>query len=159
MIRLGKRGLFAAIFMACAAALGAALYAQHTLGMQPCPWCVLQRVIFIVIGLCGLLGALWPGPMHRRLQGLLIFLLSGAGAAAALYQHFFAAQSKSCAQTLADRIIGQLQLDARWPDLFEVRASCFDAAVDLLGVPFEFWSLALFVVLGVAGLLALRRGR
>ena len=37
-------------------------------------------------------------------------------------------------------------LDTRWPEWFEVRANCSDAAVSVLGVPFEFWALALFAV-------------
>ena len=39
------------------AALGAALVSQHVFGMDPCPWCVLQRLIFAVIAI-DLLGTL-----------------------------------------------------------------------------------------------------
>ena len=63
-----------------------------------------------------------------------------------------AAKSTSCALTLADRIVGGLGLDTRWPEVFEVRASCADAATTLLGVPYEFWSLALFALVGVLAL-------
>ena len=48
-----------------------------------------------------------------------------------------------------DKVISGLGLDTRWPEAFEVRASCADAAVSILGVPFEFWSLALFAVAGL----------
>jgi disulfide bond formation protein DsbB len=75
--------------------------------------------------------------------------LAAGGAAAALWQHFVAAQTQSCALTLADKVIGWTALDTRFPEVFEVRASCADAAVDLLGVPFEFWSLALFALAGL----------
>jgi len=51
--------------------------------------------------------------------------------------------------TLADKVISATGLDTRFPEVFEVRASCADAAVDLAGVPFEFWSLALFALAGV----------
>ena len=70
-----------------------------------------------------------------------------SGIAAALWQHFVAARTNSCALTLADKVISGLGLDTRWPEVFEVRASCADAAVNLLGVPFAFWSLALFAAL------------
>lgn len=84
--------------------------------------------------------------------------VAASGAAAALWQHFVAAKSNSCAFTLADKIISFTGLDQRLPEWFEVRASCADAAVDLLGMPFEFWSLALFAALGVWSLTnALRR--
>ncbi|MDE2593736.1 MAG: disulfide bond formation protein B, partial [Burkholderiales bacterium] len=64
--------------------------------------------------------------------------------------HFVAAKSASCNLTFADKVIGTFGLDVRWPDMFEVRANCADAAVNLLGVPYEFWSLALFAMLAGA---------
>ena len=57
---------------------------------------------------------------------------------------------------LADRIIVALRLDTLLADVFSPRASCADAAVDLLGVPYTFWSLALFVVIAVAAVQVLR---
>jgi len=60
---------------------------------------------------------------------------------------FVAASSTSCKLTLADRIVSATGLDARLPGVFGVWASCADAAVKLLGLPYEAWSLAAFVVL------------
>ena len=37
--------------LACVLAIGAALLAQYGFDMRPCPWCILQRLIFIVIAL------------------------------------------------------------------------------------------------------------
>jgi disulfide bond formation protein DsbB len=48
-----------------------------------------------------------------------------------------------------------LGLDGLMPEVFQARASCADAAVKLLGLPYEFYSLALFVLLGAAGALVL----
>ena len=59
--------------------------------------------------------------------------------------------------TLAEKIISGLGLDGSLPEIFQPRASCADAAVKLLGLPYEFWSLALFVLLGVLALRLLRR--
>lgn len=137
------------------ASVVAALVAQHGFGMQPCPWCILQRVVFLLVGLVALIAALGGG-LLRRLLGLLIVPLALAGAAAALYQHFVAAKSTSCDLTLADRLIRSLRLDSLLPAVFEVRGSCADAAVDLFGVPFEFWSLALFVLLAAGAVLLVR---
>ena len=143
------------IAAACFASVLAALVAQHRFGMQPCPWCILQRITFLLIGAAAVLAAL-AGGLLRRLLGALMVPLALAGAAAALYQHFVAARSSSCDLTLADRFIRASHLDSLLPAVFEVRGSCADAAVDLLGVPFEFWSLALFVLLAVGALALLR---
>ena len=134
-------------------AVGAALATQHLMGMEPCPWCILQRLIFVTIALAALLGLL----LGRMFAGLLVLALIACGIAAALWQHFVAAASDSCNLTLAEKIISGLGLDGSLPEIFQPRASCADAAVKLLGVPYEFWSLALFVLTGVLALRLMRR--
>lgn len=145
-----SRAVLAVAALACLAAIGLALVSQHVYDMQPCPWCVLQRAVFAAIALSCLPGALLSAGWARRLSGGLALVLAGCGLAAALWQHFVAAASSSCKLTLADRIVSGLRLDAWAPEIFAPRASCAEAAVDLLGVPYEFWSAALFVAVGVA---------
>lgn len=152
--------LFAGVGLACLAAVGAALVSQHVYGMQPCPWCVLQRLIFIAIAIACGIGLLWRSAVGRVTAGGLGVVLALSGVAAALWQHFQAAASASCNLTLADRIIsGWLGLDSLWPDVFSPRASCAEAAVKLFGVPYDFWSLALFVLVGSALVMTLREAR
>jgi protein dithiol:quinone oxidoreductase len=148
-----------AIAALCFAAVGAALVTQHVYDMQPCPWCVLQRLIFVVIGLVALLGLAWRSARGQRVLPFVLLLLSASGIAAALWQHFVAAASNSCNLTLADRIVAGLRLDALLPDVFQATASCADAAVKLVGLPYEFWSLALFIAIDTAAVWLLVRGR
>ena len=140
------------------AAVAAALVTQHVYGMQPCPWCVLQRLIFIVLALLAVPALLWRTPLARRVSGGLMLVAALAGAAAALWQHFVAAASASCNLTWADRIMGATGLDERFPQVFAAYASCAEGRVKLAGAPYEFWSLALFILVGAAALWALRRG-
>jgi len=150
--------LLAGVALVCIAAVAAALISQHVFDMQPCPWCVLQRVIFLAIALACGLGLLWRSRTGRLVSTALALLLTVSGIAAALWQHFQAAASASCNLTLADKIVsGWLQLDSLLPDVFSPRASCADAAVNLLGVPYDFWSLALFIAIDGALTLALIR--
>jgi len=132
-------------------AVGAALVSQYQFDMQPCVWCVLQRFIFLVLGVLALVGALL-GPGARRGAVWLALLAALSGVASALWQHFVAANSQSCVLTLAERIVTGLHLDRLAPDLFIAYASCADAAVNLLGVPYAIWSCAMFLIL--AALLA-----
>lgn len=167
-------------------AVGLALVSQHQFDMQPCPWCILQRLVFV----CGALLALVelaaqvmfigkpiaPGmptaatahhtprgtspvwalllPALRGLRGLLAVF----GMAAAMWQHLVASASASCNLTLADRLIAHTGLDGLWPEVFQPRASCLEAKAWLLGIPYEFWSAALFVVLGALALSSLMQG-
>jgi len=140
-------------------AIGAALVTQHGFGMQPCPWCILQRVIFTAIGVVALAGLAWNSPSGRRAIPLLLLLLCSCGIAAALWQHFVAAATASCNLTLADRIISGLQLDALLPQVYQATANCAEAAVDLAGIPYEFYSLALFALIEAAAVGLLIRER
>jgi disulfide bond formation protein DsbB len=156
---VSRANLLLAIAALCFGAVGAALITQHGFDMQPCPWCVLQRLIFIVIGCVALIGLAWRSSLGQRVMPLMLLMLCGAGIAAALWQHFVAAASNSCNLTLADRIVSGLRLDALLPDLFQATANCAEAAVDLAGVPYEFWSLGLFVLIEAACVGLLVRGR
>ena len=150
-----SRLLLATLFLSLTA-VAAALVSQHQYDMQPCPWCVLQRLVFVAMAGVALLGL----PRIRALRWLsagLLLLLAGSGMAAALWQHFVAASSSSCNLTLADRIMGATGLDGRFPEVFAAYASCADAAVNLAGLPYEFYSLALFAAIAVAAVLVLRR--
>ncbi|MBI3369645.1 MAG: disulfide bond formation protein B [Burkholderiales bacterium] len=148
------RGLLVGVAVVALAALAAALVSQHVYNMQPCPWCVLQRLIFLLIAGCALLGLLAPRPF--AIAGAL-FALSGI--ATALWQHFVAAASASCKLTLADRILSATGLDGWLPEVFAAYASCAEAKVDLFGLPYEFYSLALFALLGAAFIWRLRDRR
>ncbi|MCE2907589.1 MAG: disulfide bond formation protein B [Burkholderiaceae bacterium] len=149
--------LWAVMVLLPLAAVGAALVSQHVFDMQPCPWCVLQRLVFLAIAAVSLPALLLKGATARRVLAGTGVLLAGAGMAAALWQHFVSAASGSCKLTLADRIVAGLGLDGLWPEVFAAYASCADAAVKLLGVWYEFYSLGLFALLALVGLRLLRR--
>ncbi len=148
-------GVFALTLALSLGALGAALVSQHVFEIQPCPWCVLQRLIFVALALAALLGLLWTSRAGRRTSAAIGIVLAALGVAAAGWQHAVAAKSASCNLTLADRIVSGLQLDALLPSVFAATASCADAAVPLFGMPYEYWSLGLFGLLGLALVVAL----
>jgi protein dithiol:quinone oxidoreductase len=153
---IGPRTGLLAIAGVSLAAVAAALVTQHVFNMQPCPWCVLQRLIFVVMAALALLGALLPGAL-RKLALVGVTGVALCGVAAALWQHFVAASSQSCNLTLADRIVSALRLDEWLPQVFMAMATCADAKVDLWGLPYEAWSLGLFGILGLFAFRLLRQ--
>jgi len=152
-----KTALLLGIGVLSVAAVAAALVTQHVFDMQPCPWCVLQRLIFVGIALAALLGLVWRSTLGQRVSVVSVVLLGLCGVAAALWQHFVAAASASCNLTLAERFISGLSLDALLPEIFQPRASCADGAATLLGVPYEFYSLALFILISILALRSMVR--
>jgi len=158
--KLPARAL-AGMAVASFGAVGIALIAQHQFGVKPCPWCVLQRAIFLLIGAVSLLG--WVVQSKRALRQaalVVVLVLCAAGLTAAVFQHEVAAQSASCAMGLADNIVTALGLEELWPSVFMITANCADAAAyRLLGLPYEIWSGLLFAALAAVGLVALNQRR
>ncbi len=148
-------GMAAASF----AAVGVALVAQHQFGVKPCPWCVLQRGVFLLIGALSLLG--WLVQAKRSLRQaavVLVLILCAAGLTAAVFQHEVASQTASCAMGLADKIVTALNLEDLWPSVFMITANCAEAAAyRFLGLPYEVWSGLLFALMGAAGLVVLNK--
>jgi protein dithiol:quinone oxidoreductase len=130
------------------AAVAIAVAAQYVFDMQPCPWCVLQRFIYIVIAVLALLGAFLSGTTRRVAIGLAL-LGALSGIASALYQQLAAVNENSCDLSLAERITTGLHLDRILPQLFIAYASCADAAVSVLHIPFAVWSCAMYVILAL----------
>ncbi len=152
-----NRGFLWVVLLA-AGAIASALVLQYVFDVQPCAWCVLLRLIFVALGIVGVIGWLVQGQrVMRVIAALLVLALALSGVATGLYLHLVASHSSSCDFTLADRIVMSLGLDQLLPMVFKVGASC-DAAVALvLGVPSALWAVALSVVAIVVTVRALRR--
>lgn len=149
----------AAVAATALAAVGVALFTQYRLDMMPCAWCVLQRLVFVLIALAALVGVVLPSMAGRKLGASLVGLLALCGLAAAAFQHFVAAQSASCAMSVADRLMGFTGLDARFPEVFAAYASCADAKVDLFGLPYETYSATLFMAMALVAFRVWRNPR
>jgi len=130
------------------AGVGAALVSQHFFDMQPCPWCTVQRLLYILVGLFAVLSLpVTQSSLRARALLLLAGLAAIGGLAAALHQHFVAAQTSSCAYTAADRFMMATGLDELLPALFKATAACDEANAPMLGVPYSLWSAALALML------------
>jgi disulfide bond formation protein DsbB len=154
---IGQARLLKLICLASLAAVGVALLGQHVFDVRPCPWCVLQRLEFLLLAfVTGLGWAMYKFRAARLAAFALALALALSGIATAYYQHEVASLTASCAMTFADRVLGFFGLEAAVPPLFMVTASCSEAAhYRMLGLPYEILSGVLFVgvlLLAVNGL-------
>lgn len=84
-MQYSPRLLNVAGFLACAALMGYALYAQHVLGLEPCPLCIFQRVGVIALGVVFGVAALhnpkrWGSYVYVALIGLAALATIGVSA-------------------------------------------------------------------------------
>ncbi|MEZ5657218.1 MAG: disulfide bond formation protein B [Burkholderiaceae bacterium] len=138
--------------------VGMALWLQHRSDLLPCSWCVLQRLQGLIVVALAIMAIVLPAIVGRAMAWLgVLVAISGLGSA--LFQHFSASKDLSCDMTLADKIIGALGLDARWPDVFQAQAMCHEANVPWMGVPFALWGAAMFITLIVCLAVAATRNQ
>jgi protein dithiol:quinone oxidoreductase len=154
----------------CIAGVVFALVAQHFWDMQPCPWCIIQRMLYMLLGVVAIVCGVFGGKRTRmgrtvasgpwKVGSWATVLLSLLGVVVATYQATVAASQVSCNLTAAHKFITATGLDELAPEMFKVRASCADAAnATLLGVPFEVASGILFGILLLWGFYLVARLR
>lgn len=132
-----------------------ALYHQHFKQMEPCAWCILQRIFFVLILIVSILGLKKSFKLINKISLISTFFISLMGIITAIYQIFWANSSNSCAMSLAEKFVNYSQLNTLFPKLFEIYALCADSNVNLLGLPYAFWSLIAFIIINVLTMKAL----
>lgn len=126
------------------------------LDLHPCYLCIFQRLLFMLIGVLGLLAATGFG---GKVWGGLMLLLAGTGTATASYQTWLQLQppgDASCAGSQPN-LIEQLVyfLSDNIPSLFEVTGLCEDEELVILGLSLANWALLAFLSAFVAAVWAL----
>lgn len=154
------RRLLAFIALACIALLAFGLYLQHAVGLEPCPMCIVQRYLFILVALAAGIGAALPSAATRWV-GSLMALLSFTGAGVAARQswlQWFPPEIATCGRDLFG-MIESFPLKRVIPMVFRGSGDCSAVDWTFLGLSIANWSFLNFVLVGVIGLALLLRRR
>lgn len=140
----------------------AALVLQYILHEEPCPLCMVQRFIFIGIGLLFLLAAIHhAGHVGRWIYSSLIALAALGGVAVASrhiwIQNLPKDQVPACGPGL-DYMLENFPMAEVWQELMHGSGECAAKGWTFLTLGIPEWSLLWYVLLGVAALgIALRK--
>jgi disulfide bond formation protein DsbB len=146
-----------------AAMFGAAMYLQYVKHEEPCPLCMVQRVIFMAMGAFFLLATLHnPQATGAKVYGLLIGLLAFAGIGVASrhiwLQHLPKDQVPACGPGL-DYMLDNFPMSHVLKELLHGSGECAATGWTFLNLGIPEWSLVGYVVLGVWALLVAVRRR
>ena len=149
-------------FVICAALLAYAYYVQFSLGIEPCPLCIFQRVAFLAMGVFFLIGGLHnPGTAGRRAYALIVLLGAAAGLAIASYhlwvQHQPADPMASCApgwNYWVENYSWRYAWTKTLQQAFTGHADCAVVSYTLFGLSMPFWTLVSYIALGIAAVWA-----
>jgi protein dithiol:quinone oxidoreductase len=138
-------------FLACAALIGYALYAEHVLGLAPCPLCIFQRVAVIAVGLLFLIAALHgPARTGGRIYGALIGIAALAGVAISARHIWIQAQPPgkvaACGADL-DYLLEIMPLTDVVSKVLTGSGECGKVDWTLLGLSMPWWVLIALVTL------------
>jgi disulfide bond formation protein DsbB len=153
----------AAMALFCAGLVGGSFFVEHVLLVEPCPLCLIQRYVYLLLAIVFAAAAL-----QRRRSGLrrgllfvgLAFVVFGGGVAAyqSKLQLFPAARAATCTPSLS-YMLDTLPMNELIGRLFEAHGDCSDTSFKVLGLTLAQISLVASTLLLVALVTVLRRRR
>lgn len=140
-------------FLICAGLMAYALYAQYSLGFEPCPLCIFQRVAVMAAGAVFLLAALHhPRDRGALIYGVLGFIAAAAGVAIAGRHVWIQAQPagavEACGATL-DYMMQILPVTDVITKVLTGSGECAEINWRMLGLSMPWWVLFACIGLGV----------
>jgi disulfide bond formation protein DsbB len=145
----------------CAGLMGWALWLQYGLQLEPCPLCVIQRVVVIAMGVIFLIAGLHnPGRIGAAVYAGLVVVAGAFGVAVAARHVWIQAQPRgtvaSCGMSL-DYMLESLPFTDVIGKVFAGSGECAEGGWMFLDLGIPAWTLAFFVAMTVAALALVRR--
>ncbi|MEY4725806.1 MAG: hypothetical protein RLZ36_433 [Pseudomonadota bacterium] len=150
------RRVWAFILLACVGLLSFGMYLQHVVGLEPCPMCIVQRYVMVLMAFVAFLGVLFPCRKGSLGVGLGLIVLAGGGAYVAARQtwlQWYPPEVVSCGRDFYG-MIETFPLQRAIPMIFKGGGDCSKVDWTFLGGSIANWSFVAFVVLGVLAAVA-----
>jgi len=160
---LKPRYIWLGVAVVSAGLVAASLILTTWLKLHPCPLCVFQRLLFMIMSVLAFAAFLGSRRPAGRAAGVLTLLTALSGVGVAAYQVWLQAQPEAmftCGgadPNLIERLVDWL--GQQMPSLFLATGICGDKELVILGYSLAVWSLAAFVASEAASVWALLRGR
>jgi disulfide bond formation protein DsbB len=149
-------------FLVCAGLIGYALYLQYYEYQDPCPLCLLQRIVYMVLMAVFLVAAVHgPARTGAMIYGGLLLLTATLGTAIATrhvwLQHIPPDAAPECGPSL-EFLLRKYQTFQAFEKIFGGTGQCSEAGWKFLGLTIAGWSLVWFVLLGLFAVYLMRLG-
>ena len=163
-MRITRRNLFLIGFLVCVLLILYVLYAQHILGLEPCPLCILQRMAVIALGLSFLFMALkYPKTKQSKFFGsLFLMIISSAGIGVAArhvwLQNLPPDKVPGCGPGL-DFMMANFPLSEVLEMVFSGSGECAEISWSFAFLSMPAWALIWLIILGIYGIWAILQNR
>ena len=146
--------VWALLSLACMTLLSFGLYLQHGVGLEPCPMCIVQRYVMVLVAVVAALGAVWSGRRSSLFVGGMITLLSGSGVYVAARQswlQWYPPEVVSCGRDFYG-MIETFPLKQAIPMIFKGGGDCSMVDWTFLGGSIANWSFVCFMSIALLAL-------
>jgi protein dithiol:quinone oxidoreductase len=153
------RRIWLFILLTCVGLLSFGMYLQHVVGLVPCPMCIVQRYVMVLMALVAVLGAGLPGRKTALIAGSWLVVLGGGGAYVAARQtwlQWYPPEVVSCGRDFYG-MIETFPLQRAIPMIFKGGGDCTKVDWTFLGGSIANWSFVAFVGLGLLALATVMR--
>ncbi len=144
-----SRIIFGLLFFGCSFLMAAALFMEHQMNLEPCPLCILQRVMVITAGIIALIAAIHhPRELGIKVYGGLVVVSAVIGGAISSRQLWLqslpADEVPACGAGL-DYMLEVFPLADVLAMVLSGDGTCAEIAWTFLGLSIPGWTLVGFV--------------
>ncbi len=156
-----QRAWFATLAFGCFSVVAMGMALQHMLNLAPCPLCIFQRLLYLLVGAVAMLGFL--APVLQLPAAGLVGLLALLGFGVSVWQSWMQAYphlAPTCNFTdpnLIERLV--YWLGSEFPDWFLATGLCTSREWELFGLSMANWSVFLFAGIFAYAVLLMRCGK
>jgi len=151
-----SRIIFLTVFLGCAFMMAVALYMEHAMALEPCPLCILQRVMVIAVACVALVAAIHgPDINGIKVYAGLSILTAVIGGAISLRQLWLQSlpedEVPACGASL-DYLLDVFPLTEVLTMVLSGDGTCAEVVWQFLGISIPGWTLIGFIGLALIGL-------
>jgi len=163
MTILSSRIIFGLLFFGCSFLMAVALFMEHQMNLEPCPLCILQRIMVITTGIIALIAAIHhPREPGIKVYGGLVVVSAAIGGGISSRQLWLqslpADEVPACGASL-DYMLEVFPLADVLNMVLAGDGACAEIAWTLLGLSIPGWTLVGFAGLILIGVFQIIRPR
>ena len=158
--KVPTRAWFATLSLGCFGLVAMGLEIQALWRLAPCPLCIFQRVLYLLIGGMALLGFMVPA--GRLVWSALVGLSALLGVAVAGYQTWMQAYPELATEcgyaepNVIERLVDWLGM--QWSSMFLATGFCTSKDWVFLNLSMANWSLVVFAGIAIYAAILFRKG-
>jgi protein dithiol:quinone oxidoreductase len=149
MINFSSRWHYFLLFFICHELLVAAYYFEYVLYLEPCPLCMISRLMVFSIGICSLLATLQlPKGMTQKIYHGLLAIFSGLGIATSAWHIYMqglpADEVPACGPGLS-HMLETMPLGEVLNNVLQGSGSCAEVSWEFIGLSMPSWMLIIYI--------------